>query len=296
MAVFSLYAVIWQRGAEIAGVDYIRGPSKVKQMNHSLLIGSLLLLICSSCVQSNKLAQHPLDGKRVAVVSEIPQAPFADFNMTIFDRVGQDVPIANMGEPGSREIPPLVVHKSDVSDAPQGPATEVHALIDSVLIAFDMSAHMIDATHNRSASMMRFEPVADSDGAEYQLEVAVEDYGIGADAWDGTAYFEVMGQVKLVEAASGATIWEGEVMEITTVSSALLQVGRPAGDLNTPADMSRLSFLEMQSVLKGLAAYASIQLTAPFQEAYFKTYNRESARFDSRQQDDRFSAASPRSL
>lgn len=264
-------------------------------MNHSLLSFCLLLLLCSSCVQSNKLAQHPLDGKRVAVVSEIPLAPFADFDMTIFDRVGQDVPIANMGEPKSREIPPLVVHKSDY-EAPQGPATEVHALIDSVLINFDMSMHMIDATHNRSASMMRFDPVADNEGADYQLEVKVEDYGIGADAWDGTAYFEVMGKVKLVEVASGATVWEGEVMEITPVSGALLQVGRPLDGLNTPAEMAQLSFLEMQSVLEGLAAYASIQLTAPFQEAYFKSYNRESARIDSRLQEDGLSPASPHSL
>lgn len=266
--------------------------SYVKQMNHSLLCCSLLLLLCSGCAQSNKLAQHPLDGKRIDVVSEIPDAPFADFDMTIFDRVGQDVPLANV-ETGSREIPPLVVHKDDVGAAPKGPATEVHAMIDSVLVTFDMSTHMIDATHNRSASMMRFDPVKTEEEADYHLEVSVADYGIGADAWDGTAYFEVMGALKLVEAGSGATVWQGEVMEITPVSSALLQVGRPIRDLNTPADLSRLSFLEMESVLKGLAAYASIQLTAPFQEAYFKTYNRESTRMNSRLHDNDLSLASP---
>ena len=57
--------------------------NKGRNMNSSLLTGSLLLLLlCSSCAQSHNLAQHPLDGKRIAIVSDTPAAPFADFNMT----------------------------------------------------------------------------------------------------------------------------------------------------------------------------------------------------------------------
>ncbi len=252
-------------------------------MNSSVLTGSLLLLLlCSSCAQSHNLAQHSLENKRVAVAADMPTAPFADFDMTIFDRVGQDLPIATREERGSPEIPPLVVHKSDVSVNPPKPASEVHVLIDSVLIDFDMSAGIVDATHLRSASLMRFEPVEEAEAADYRLELTIEDYGIGADAWDGVAYFEVMGRLKLVEVSSDAKIWEGEVLEIVPVSGALLQVGRPLQGVSTPADLAQLSYLEMESVLKGLAAYAAIQLTAPFQEAYFKHYDRESARFDNR--------------
>lgn len=242
-------------------------------------LAGLLLLGLSSCVQSGNLAQHALEGKTVAVVSEIPSAPFADFDMTIFDRVGQDVPIMN-GEPKSRQIPHVAINTADDEEGAPRPVSKVHKLIDSVLVDLDMSTLIVDATHSRTASFMRFEAIQEEAEADYILEVIVDDYGIGSDAWNSTAYFEVMGRVKLIDNKTGKKVWEGEVVEIAPLTKALLSVGIPASDMETPAALAKIPFEEMNEVLAGLANYASIQLAAPLREAYFSTRVRESAKIE----------------
>ncbi|MFK7847846.1 MAG: hypothetical protein AB8G77_21325 [Rhodothermales bacterium] len=250
-------------------------------------IGSLkifvgvLFLGLSGCVQSGNLAEHSLEGKTVAVVSEIPNAPFADFDMTIFDRVGQDVPIMD-GEPKSRQLPHVAINTSDDDGNAPRPVSKVHVLIDSVLVDFDMSEVIVKAAHNRTASFMRFEAIEMEEQADYILKVIVDDYGIGSDAWNSTAYFEVMGRLKLIENKTDKTVWEGEVVEIAPLTKALLSVGIPAADMETPAGLAKIPIEEMQEVLAGLANYASIQLVAPLREAYFNTRVRESARIESK--------------
>lgn len=69
-------------------------------------------------------------------------------------------------------------------------------------------------------------------------------------------------------------------MEIAPLTRALLTVGMPADKMETPAALSNIRVEEMAEVLNGLAAYASIQLTAPFREAYYRNHERESARFE----------------
>lgn len=169
------------------------------------MAGCFLLIVLGGCIQSSNLAQHPLEGKTVAIVSEIPGAPFADFDMTIFDRVGQEVPVFDRERPSS-DIPPVVMENVELRERANGPTSSVHVLIDSVLVDFDMSARIISATHQHSASLIRFEAIEEKERADYILEVVVEDYGIGADAWQSTAYFEVMGSIKLIDNKSGKKV------------------------------------------------------------------------------------------
>ena len=253
----------------------------MKKIYHPIC-GLFLILFLGGCLQSASLLDHPLDGKNVAVVSDIPDAPFADFDMTIFDRVGHDVPIANRS-PEGRSLPPsLVIGNQPINEeAPGPPISPVHRMIDSVLVNFDMAAGIVKGTHQRGASLLRYEETDTVEDADYVLEVKVDDYGIGSDAWQSTAYFEVMGKVKLIDNASGKQVWEEEVMDIVPLSKALLSVGIPGKEMETPAALAKVSYDEMQDVLAGLARYASIQLTAPLRDAYNKNKDRESATFES---------------
>ena len=52
----------------------------------------------------------------------------------------------------------------------------------------------------------------------------------------------------LVDNKTGKQIWEGEVMDITPLSKALLSVGIPSKDKETPAQLSQMSFAMMQDV------------------------------------------------
>lgn len=234
-------------------------------------------LVWSGCYTTANLSEHPLEGKSVALVSEIPDAPFADFDMTIFDRVGQDVPLAERSGPPS-DPSAIVIRKSRDQGAP-APRTKVHALIDSVLVDFDMAGQMMQATGWHGAALMHFDTTGDLEKADYLLEVTVDDYGIGADAWHGTAYFEVMGRLKLIDNSSGRKLWEEEVMDIVPLTRALIAVGIPAEGMETPAALSRLSYAAMREVLTGLTGYAATRLVAPFQEAYFRSQPREEAHF-----------------
>ncbi len=248
-------------------------------LNHWRIPGFVLVagVILGGCVSTADLAKHPLDGKSVVVVSEIPEAPFADFNMTIFDRVGQEAPMAPPNGPPPTGLGDIVLERTQDEEAPH-PRTRTHALMDSVLADFVMSEQVIEATKQRMASAMRFNVVDDGEEADYRLEIKVDDYGIGADAWHSTVYFEVTGRLKLIDNVTNRKVWEGEVMDIAPLTRALISVGIPANDLETPAALGDISYGKMREVLIGLVGYAAVQLNAPFQEAYYRTLDREEAR------------------
>lgn len=251
------------------------------------IYATLMLLALAGCVHSSNLANQVFDGKNITLVYEAPEAPFADFDMTIFDKVGQDLPIMNRDPNGRRSIPSLVVNTIQTGErAPKRDGeSQVHYLMDSVLVDYDMSDEIVGATLQRSATVMGLtvlEAPQEGESSDYILEVVVDDYGIGADAWQSTAYFEVMGQVRLINGESGKKIWEGEVMDVVPLSKALLTVGIPAEGKETPAALSEISFDQMKDVLEALASYASIQLTAPLKDAYLRHRSRENTQFESR--------------
>ena len=111
----------------------------------------------------------------------------------------------------------------------------------------------------------------------------IDDYGIGADAWDSPVYFEIMGRVKLVDNENGRQIWEGEVYDIITVPKALVTMGILVENTTTPAQLAQLPASDMDSVLRGLSGYAAERVIAPLREAYNQTLPREEARMDNRQ-------------
>lgn len=234
-------------------------------------------IMLTGCVTTSDLSKHPLDGKTVAVVSEIPESPFADFNMTIFDRVGQEAPMSPANGRPSSGLENIVLERTKNENAPH-PRTRTHVLMDSVLVDFAMSDQLVEATKQRTASAMRFEVVDDEAAADYRLEIVVDDYGIGADALHSTAYFEVAGRLRLIDNATHRKVWEGEIMEIAPLTKALMSVGIPAQNLETPASLANISYEKMREVLIGLVGYAAVQLNAPFQEAYYRTLDRDEAR------------------
>ncbi len=226
--------------------------------------------VLGGCMTTSDLSKHPLDGKTVFVVSEIPDAPFADFNMTIIDRVGQEGP---MTPPALGDV--ILQGKKD--DAPH-PRRRTHVLMDSVLADFDMSDQIILATTQRIESAMRFQAIDEEEVADYRLELLVDDYGIGADSYEGTAYFEVAGRLKLIDNATNRKVWEGEVMDISPLTRALISVGLPGDKMDTPAELANVSYESMREVLIALVGYAAVQFNAPFQEAYYRSLAREEAR------------------
>ena len=243
-------------------------------MKHGLAFMALIGVVVAGCVSASRLVQHPLDGQPVAVVMDIPEAPFVDFHMTIFDRVGNEAPPVLEHPPPTRAGAVVL----DAIEAPPeplpGPARQ---LIDSVLTVEPMSASIGTLVKTIGAQALQFTPVK-PDEAAYEIRVTLDDYGLGADGESSPLYFELMGRIVLVDRVTGRRIWQEEIYDLVPVALALVSMGVVGEHTETPARLSELSFDEMQSVLRGLAAYAGHRVVAPLVEGYRKAPYRELAR------------------
>lgn len=233
------------------------------------------MLSITGCSQTANLSEHRLEGHRVAIVTELPDAPFADFDMTILDRVGSErpVPINDKKDTGTDAVFNAVLDKREAS----GRQTAAHVILDSVLAAQPMNLAIMKLTEMRGAQEMRFEPVASEDEAAYVFKIEVEDYGIGSDGWHAPLYYEIMARLSLIDTKTGEVVWKDQVLSLEPVAKALLDAGIPPNHTASPAALSKTDYHEMAAIVKGLANYTAQQLTAPLHEAYARSMKREQA-------------------
>ena len=248
-------------------------------MQKPLLYTLTLLAILSSCTGSYKLANHNLDGKTVFIASNIPEAPFADFDMTIYDKVGNEVPVfQRKPESTASSLPPYLVQGPVVDEVlADEKKTETHTLIDSVLSNRSMSDQLRLFTEALTTRQFRFEPVETEEQARYKLYLDIHDYGIGADSWTTTVFFEISATITLIDQRTKKRIWQEEVHDLVTVSKAILQAGMPQEETQSPASLAQKSYEEMDDLLTALAKYGADQLTHPLREAYRQSSVREKA-------------------
>jgi hypothetical protein len=245
----------------------------------TILFTLLVLAAFSGGVSAIRLADHPLEGRRVAILTQLPDAPFADFDMTVFDRVGSEAPVPVRGDRGG-SLEPLVlesINEGNERKEREGLRTPAHVLIDSVLAERPMNEAIIALTGKRAAQTMRFEYVESAEEADYILEIDIEDYGIGSDGWDAPLFFEIMARLTLSEAETGDVVWKDQVLDMTPVARALLEAGIPPDHTASPAALARTTYQDAADILMGLANYTAQQLTAPLQEAYSRSVDRERA-------------------
>ena len=236
------------------------------------------LLWIAGCSATNNLVKHPLDGQTVTIVADMHDAPFVDFDMTIFDRVGQDLPVFERQPSSPTGIPPVVIGTiSHDEDTPEQ-QTPVHGLIDSVLAQRTMSDLLIQLVEAKGQQQLQFVPVASLDEADYVLNLKVHDYGIGADSWKTPVYFEISATLTLIHQESGKPLWQDEVQDLVTVPKALLKAGMPNEKTATPSELAKKSYGEMKEIIDGLARYSADQLTQPLRDAYRDTIEKETAR------------------
>jgi|GEM_PF-4758341 len=246
-------------------------------MKKPLLYTFSLLLLVTSCLSSSKLSTHDLEEKTVFISTEIPDAPFADFNMTIYDKVGNEIPVFQpQQEPTASGLPPLVVQTPNARDEEEE-LTSAHVIIDSVLADKSMSDQLLRFAEALSVQQFKFESVDTEEQADYKLDLEIHDYGIGSDSWTTTLFFEISATVSLIDQRSGKTLWQEEVHDLATVTKALLQAGMPQEDTQIPALLAEKSYEEMDDLLTGLAKYGADQLTLPLREAYKQSTVREKA-------------------
>ena len=222
-------------------------------------------LLQAGCISTIPLSQHPLDDRSVALLAEIPDAPFVDFDMTIFDRVGNEPPTALDQRRSSLEG--MVLGEIGKADHYVGPRNSARTMIDSVLYEWSMADQIVDFVREKGAQSLRYRLTEESE-ADYILALTIDDYGIGSDKMDSPLYFEIMGRLQMRDALSGKRIWEGEVYDLVPVARALSSVGLPDEDASTPLKLEEKSYEEMQVILRSLAGFAAGSIIGPLREAY----------------------------
>ena len=246
-------------------------------MHKLLLLTFPLFLLLTGCTGAHQLSKHDLENQTVFITTNIPEVPFADFDMTIYDKVGHEIPVFQRNpEPTASGLPPLVVQAQN-PDEPieEHEKTEAHVLIDSVLASRNMSDQLIAFAKALSAQHFKFEPVEAEQDADYTLDLEVHDYGIGADSWTTTVFFEISATVTLIDQRTQKRIWQEEVHDLATVSKALLQAGFPQENTQSASRLATKSYHEMDELLIALAKYGADQLTLPLREAYRHSVVRE---------------------
>ena len=235
-----------------------------------------LALFALRCAAPERLSDVALDDRRVALTAEMPDAPFANFAMTIFSERDPEARVATRDRAGEALTAALA---GMVLGRPEGEPerTVIHERMDSVFATDNMSLRIRNEALYRSARAMGFVPETRVDAADYAIELEVDDYGLGADGWEAPLYFEIGARVTLRDRRTGDVVWADDVLTIAPAARAALQAGIAVEDVATPAALAARSMPETAAFLRALAGYAADQLTRPLIEAYVEAHAGERA-------------------
>lgn len=136
----------------------------------------------------------------------------------------------------------------------------------------DVAGLMSDRVLERSARLLRARPLTSVEGADFELEVRVKEYGIRADSWDSSADFYIQAEVLLLDSQTGNRIWKEGVDARDPISSGSWAAGGPLGDLVTAQALGSLSVEEMKDALADLAIYSADRIFQELEGAWDRAH------------------------
>lgn len=219
-----------------------------------LLIGAAALA-ATGCRGTGRLAEYDFRDHTVAVAYDFAPQPevltgpwFPDLSRN---------PLAAVIEVGSKV-------------AREAQASRARARLDSAVAEVDITGRVAERTLERSARLLRMEPVDDDDNAEFIVEVVLRRHGIDAKDWNAAAHFFVEAEVFLIDAFDGTQIWHSKVKERDPIMPAIFGPGTVVRDVVTAASLAGLSTEEMRTALERLADYSADRITSRLRDALQK--------------------------
>jgi hypothetical protein len=149
-------------------------------------------------------------------------------------------------------------------------ASQARDRLDSAVARTDLAGRMADRTLERSARLLRMQPVENEADAEFIVEVVMLKHGIDAKDWNAAAHFFVEAEVFLIDAFDGTQIWRTKIKARDPIMPAILGPGTIVRDVVTAASLASLSVEEMQYALERLADYSSDRITGRLRDALEK--------------------------
>ena len=160
----------------------------------------LVALVAQGCAASHRLDEVALDGRRVAVTAAVPPAPRvqagspAEAGINPYDPVGTAVRLGT-AERKRREL------------------RRAQARLDSLVAAVDVADRVARQTLAGAARVLQFAPGDRPETSDYVLDLRIADYALVADSFEGAVYFVLLGEVRLLDARTGALMWDAELAE-----------------------------------------------------------------------------------
>lgn len=224
----------------------------------ALAVLGLAFVAASGCGPSNRLREVSLDGRRVAVTAAIPPAPRVqsgsplEAGIDLYDPVGTAVRVGTAA-------------------AKHRQARRAQARLDSVVSRVDISDQIARQVLARTADLLRFAPADRPSAADFVLDLRVRDYALVADSFEGATFFVLLGEMRLLDARTGAEIWRTELEEREVLDRALFGMPASVGNVVTGRALSRLSPEEMARGLARLGDLAAERITDRLARDYLRS-------------------------
>jgi len=218
----------------------------------------LAAAVASGCGASNRLDEVSLDGRRVAVTAAIPPAP----------RVQAGSPL----EAGIDPYDPIgTAVRVGTSIDKRRQARRAQARLDSVVARVDVADRIARQALARTAALLRFAPAPTPEAADFVLDLRIEDYALVADSYGAAVYFVLLGEVRLLDPASGAVLWDAELREREVVDRLWFGLPAAAGNVFTGRALATLSSREMAVGLGRLADIAAERIVDRLASDYVRS-------------------------
>ena len=217
-----------------------------------LLVAALGL---SACGSSHALKSYNMTGRTVAVVAAVPPPAYVIGDAPLRG-LSLRRPIHSAVRVGS------VLYKDRETRRAQ-------ARLDSAAQVVDVAERIAALTLTRSAAHLGYTPVQRPADADIIMDLRVEHYGLVADSWEGAVYFDLEGDLLLIDSATREVIWKKKVREEVAVSEVLIYLSPESNNVFTASQLSRLSVGEMERALAALADYTSRQIVDRLRDDYY---------------------------
>ena len=221
---------------------------------------AVVLASTSGCGPTNRLREVSLDGRRVAVTAAIPPAPRVqsgsplEAGIDLYDPVGTAVRVGT-------------------SVQKRRQARRAQARLDSVVAQVDVADRIARQVLAGSATALGFAPTARPSAADYVLDLRIEDYALVADSFEGATFFVLLGEMRLLDARTGAELWRTKLEEREVLDRAFFGMPAAVGNVITGRALASLSPQEMVMGLARLGDYGATRVTDRLERDYVRTRN-----------------------
>ncbi len=205
----------------------------------------LVLLSLSACASAGRLAEYEFRGRSLAVVSTLPPHPQVIIeDLPEFEQRSWWEALIRAGTE--------VVRDAQAEGVGEKMARAAQTVDVSVLMADDVLA--------RAARLLRATPVASSEGADFEVEIRVTEYGIKAGSWDANADFFIKAEVLLLDGQTGERIWDDQVDAFDPIDASRWGGRGALGNLITARALAELSVEEIEGALRDLARFSAVKV------------------------------------